>query len=373
MQTTSFSVAFYTAVLDARKPLSSFRFLEASASIASNWTRIASHKQWSTSSVRSSPGSPATPTCLRVRAFDHYPRRAEPACVVSAETLRAIGGKLLGGWREGERILLLYSYTGVFALKNVDFWNVSIVGVTSERVFAIDHGTSSFVWRNSIKGHTLVPGGLFGPDSIVVSLADGSLSTFKVFHGGAAKELCALIQQPVAAKSNDAGDGKKETVENKKNGLGSDATTAKSNDAPKSDGIKETVESKKGGPGSHAKTRKSTAVCHIYVLKCKENKRYVGKVRVVEGEAAADTVARRFAKHLSGGGAAFTAKFEPVCVEEIIERQSAFDHYPRRAEPACVVLRGCDGPRADERTGTSAAGASRRSHSARGRLRPPGR
>ena len=55
---------------------------------------------------------------------------------------------------------------------------------------------------------------------------------------------------------------------------------------------------------------------YIYVLKCMNDKYYVGKTNNVE---------RRYHEHLSGGGSIWTTKYRPLRIEKILETTSPFD------------------------------------------------
>lgn len=69
---------------------------------------------------------------------------------------------------------------------------------------------------------------------------------------------------------------------------------------------------------------KTQETCHLYVLKCRVDKRYVGKVLSQEGKTATELVDARFAKHMSALGAEFTKKFAPISVEKILTNVSPF-------------------------------------------------
>jgi len=55
---------------------------------------------------------------------------------------------------------------------------------------------------------------------------------------------------------------------------------------------------------------------HIYVLKLRNGKYYVGKT---------DDVQKRFVEHLHGNGSAWTKKYLPIKIEKIINNASPFD------------------------------------------------
>jgi predicted GIY-YIG superfamily endonuclease len=61
---------------------------------------------------------------------------------------------------------------------------------------------------------------------------------------------------------------------------------------------------------------------NVYVLRCEDGKRYVGK--------AAD-VQKRFQEHKNGNGSAWTNKYKPVIIEKIYKNVSPFeeDNYER--------------------------------------------
>src|SRR5271169_63316 len=69
----------------------------------------------------------------------------------------------------------------------------------------------------------------------------------------------------------------------------------------------------------------NTSVC-IYILECEEDKKYIGRVNTK------DDVQKRFMKHKSGEGSAFTRKYKPIKIERIIENVNIFDEDSRVIE-----------------------------------------
>lgn len=55
----------------------------------------------------------------------------------------------------------------------------------------------------------------------------------------------------------------------------------------------------------------------LYVLACRENKYYIGRVR----RAGATTVARRYRQHKSGLGSAWTRRFPPLRIVKVVFKQ----------------------------------------------------
>lgn len=194
------------------------------------------------------------------------------------------------GFKEGEKLELLYVYGDIY------------VGITNLRIIKLQPTFTGYdIYEFLIVSIDTVKhekNGYFSWDKLCIVGKDGLVDTFGIYHGDACREMCAHLEKIVDRKN-----GTTEKIEstitktdNKKN------ETTKADDKNKN-GTAERIEDK-----ADNKNQSTPNKCNLYVLKCAQNKFYVGKTYKSFDE--------RFVEHLMGEGSEWTKKYPP---EEVVK------------------------------------------------------